>query len=52
MDAFALTAHEIMHEDATNRTRPMTFYVEEPDAIANVFDTIAYAKCKLTINQI
>lgn len=32
--------------DATENTRPMTFYVESPEAVRNLFDDIAYSKCK------
>lgn len=31
-------------------TRPMTHYLENPQAVANLFDEIAYAKCKLKPN--
>ena len=32
--------------DSTNRTRPMTHYVESPDYIEMLFDNIAYSKCE------
>lgn len=37
----------VMRDDATLNTRPMTFYVEDPVSIAKLGDKIAYAKCKL-----
>lgn len=33
--------------DASNRTRPMTYYTDNPEGIANLFDNIAYSKCKI-----
>lgn len=35
----------VFQSDATNRSRPMTYYIENPSGIANLFDNIAYAKC-------
>lgn len=35
-----------MESDALETTRPMTHNVEEPTAIRNLFDDIAYGKCK------
>ncbi|XP_055315275.1 aminopeptidase N-like [Sitodiplosis mosellana] len=36
--------HVALRSDATNRTRPMTYYVENPSGIGGLFDNIAYAK--------
>lgn len=35
-----------LESDALETTRPMTHYVEDPIAIRNLFDDIAYDKCK------
>lgn len=35
----------VLRKDATNTTRPMSQYVESQDAIAALFDKIAYDKC-------
>ena len=35
----------VFQYDSTNRTRPMTHYVESPQEVARLFDNIAYSKC-------
>lgn len=44
--------HGVLRSDATNRTRPMTFYIENPAGIHGLFDDIAYAKCKQQFQKI
>lgn len=47
MDLFVIhNTFQIFHFDATIFTRPMTYYVEDPDQISNLFDSVAYEKCK------
>ncbi|XP_037030608.1 aminopeptidase N-like [Bradysia coprophila] len=38
------TLHNVFQLDALEDTRPMTYYVESPEAISYAFDNIAYAK--------
>lgn len=38
-----------LHLDAQAQTHPMTFYVEKPEAIENMFDDISYCKGNYTI---
>lgn len=48
MDYFVVnTVQSVFQLDALENTRPMTFYVESPEAVSNAFDNIAYAKCEL-----
>jgi aminopeptidase N len=36
----------VMVTDANPSIRPMTFYVESPEKVSSLFDSIAYSKCK------
>lgn len=46
-DSFVVqTLHGVLKGDASNKSRPMTYYTENPSAIKELFDQIAYAKCK------
>lgn len=40
-----------LESDALETTRPMTHYVEEPIAIRNLFDDVAYDKCKYSFQH-
>lgn len=47
MDYFVIrTLQSVFQSDASPTQRPMTYYVESPSAISNLFSSIAYAKCK------
>lgn len=47
LDAYVYEfVQNVMTFDATTDTRPMTYYVENPIAIPQIFDNIAYSKCK------
>lgn len=39
----------VMVHDSTERTRPMSRYVESPADVSGNFDSIGYAKCKFTL---
>lgn len=43
------TLQVVIIRDASRSIRPMTSYVESPTEVANLFDSIAYSKCKLII---
>lgn len=46
-DTFVVQSlHGVFKNDASNRSRPMTYYTENPSGIKGLFDEIAYAKCK------
>lgn len=48
MDTFILNALQpALEEDGNDGIRPMTYYVESPEDIDELFDTIAYEKCKI-----
>lgn len=47
MDYFVIrTLQSVFQSDASPTQRPMTYYVESPQAISGLFSNIAYAKCK------
>lgn len=47
MDYFVIrTLQSVLQSDASPTVRPMTYYVESPQAISGLFSNIAYAKCK------
>lgn len=51
MDYFVIrTLQSVFQSDASPTQRPMTYYVESPQAISGLFSNIAYAKCKLIFN--
>lgn len=39
----------VMEYDTNVNIRPMTYYVESPNNIDRLFDSIAYSKCKSTV---
>jgi aminopeptidase N len=45
---FMLTAtcQPVFDRDAYETTRPMSYYVEDPVSVQNLFDFVAYSKCK------
>jgi aminopeptidase N len=46
------TLQTVMERDALESTRPMTHYVESQADVRNLFDFVAYSKCKsLKIKQ-
>lgn len=47
MDLFVVeTVQSVLDTDANPAIRPMTYYVESPERITDLFDRIAYDKCK------
>lgn len=51
MDSFLLNVvHPVLEVDGKSQ-RPMTYYVEEPDEIDDLFDWIAYEKGKFNAIQ-
>ena len=47
MDTFVVgTVQPVFDTDAVYNVRPMTYYVENSDRIGQLFDNIAYSKCK------
>lgn len=51
LDSFVYEeVQSVMVSDATPNTRPMTFYAESPNGIANLFDNVAYSKCKFFLH--
>lgn len=45
-EIFQLTQlQDVMITDGYGVTRPMTYYVEAPDKVLGLFDSIAYPKC-------
>lgn len=38
-------AQSILYLDSSLASRPMTWYEESPDGVAQLFDGIAYSKC-------
>lgn len=52
MDSYLTgTVHGVMQNDALESTRPMTYYVESPRRISQLFNYVAYAKCKFLISH-
>lgn len=52
MDSFVLNAVHTALEYDGNDVRAMTTYVETPEEIDDLFDDIAYEKCKKIIIKI
>lgn len=53
MDYFVIrTLQSVFQSDASPTQRPMTYYVESPQAISGLFSNIAYAKCKYITDKI
>lgn len=53
LDSFLVQKlHGVLKNDAKNTTRPMTYYTESPAEVKGLFDDIAYAKCKNSIQKI
>lgn len=51
LDTFVFSVvQNVMIFDATSETRPMTHYVESPKDLTNLFDSIAYSKCKYKLS--
>lgn len=49
VDTFMVeTFQPVMETDANPNIRPMSFYVESPQRISSLFDSIAYSKCKIS----
>lgn len=46
---FISTVHPVLETDANPNIRPMTYYVESPQRIDNLFDSIAYSKGKIEV---
>jgi aminopeptidase N len=45
IDTFLIdTVQPVMENDANPSIRPMTYYVESPERIDNLFDNVAYSK--------
>lgn len=52
MDYFVIrTLQSVFQSDASPTQRPMTYYVESPQAISGLFSNIAYAKCKIILSN-
>lgn len=43
------TCQPVFERDSYETTRPMNYYVEDPVSVQNLFDFIAYSKCKEAI---
>lgn len=43
------TVQPVMITDANPNIRPMTYYVESPERVSSLFDSIAYSKCKTSL---
>lgn len=47
MDTFVVdVVQSVLDVDANPAIRPMTYYVEKPERIADLFDRVAYDKCE------
>lgn len=42
------TVQPVMETDSNPSIRPMTYYVESPEAIDRLFDNVAYSKCEFS----
>lgn len=48
LDTFLIdTVQPVMETDANPNIRPMTYYVEDPERIEDLFDSVAYSKCEI-----
>jgi aminopeptidase N len=53
MDTFTYSkVQNALETDASETIRPMTHYVEEPQLVKDLFDDIAYSKCKYFLNYL
>ena len=53
MDTFVVgTVQAVFETDASPNIRPMSYYVENPDRIGQLFDNIAYSKCKIIMSYL
>lgn len=49
IDTFLVdTVQPVMETDANEFIRPMSFYVESPERISSLFDSVAYSKGKFS----
>lgn len=48
MDIYVVeNIQNVLNFDGNNNVRPMSQYVEDPQSVSGLFDSIAYEKCKL-----
>lgn len=53
IDTFLVeTVQPVFENDASPTIRPMSYYVENPVRIDNLFDSVAYSKCKFLLSQL
>jgi aminopeptidase N len=47
-----LTCQPVLVRDSYETTRPMNYYVEDPASVQNIFDFVAYSKCKICLEKL